>query len=208
MRNVRDRWPTKEKRNPLLDQVRHTGLTHFKPNPTVKDDRADAAARVCVNDGDDDDEDGGDDGDDADNPTISDRLKAISDKYLKSSTHRFLAKFYRNGSAAKTDKPITGTDGRNVNENNINKVSMRRRQSVFVYLEYYCCSGDHRVCTFVFATRRTENGEGGSIFPSRTREIREHFFSVYSIVSRRISERFSIQVHPFWYRYGLDVCYF
>lgn len=144
MRNLRDRMPTKEKRNPLLDQVRHTGLTHFKPNPTVKDDRADAAARVCSNDDDDngDGDDGGDnngdddDDDDADNPTISDRLKAISDKYLKSSTHRFLAKFYKNGSA-KTDKSITGTDGPNVNENNINKVSTRRRESVFVYFKYY-----------------------------------------------------------------------
>lgn len=161
MRNVRDRRPAKEKRNPLLDQVRHTGLTHFKPNPTVKDDCADEAARVCVDDGDDDD---GDDGDDADNPTISDRLKAISDKYLKSSTHRFLAKFYRNGSAAKTDKPITGTDGPNVNENNINKVSTRRRQSVFVCLEYYCCSVDHRVCTLVFATRQTGNRVRGGEF--------------------------------------------
>jgi len=102
MQNARNKQ-TKEKRNPLLDQVKHTGLTHFKPNSTIKNYHEDKVCTIGVRrDGVDavvDDEDD----DDEDISTISGRLKAISERYLKSSTHRFLAKFYKN-SSTKTDK--------------------------------------------------------------------------------------------------------
>lgn len=136
--NIRDRTivmqsarnkQAKEKRNPLLDQVKHTGLTHFKPNSIVRHNREDrtCAPGVRCNDGDchrydDDDGDDVDDDDDEDISTISSRLRAISDKYLKSSTHRFLAKFYKSPSI-KTDKPTAGTVGPNIDENKPNKVS-------------------------------------------------------------------------------------
>ncbi|XP_026809956.1 PDZ domain-containing protein 2-like isoform X2 [Rhopalosiphum maidis] len=113
---------TKEKRNPLLDQVKHTGLTHFKPNTTIKNHYEDKICTIGVHrDGVDgaDNEDCGDE----DNSTISGRLKAISDRYLKSSTHRFLAKFYKN-SSIKTDKS-TETEEPNLGENKINKVKLR-----------------------------------------------------------------------------------
>ncbi|XP_025195943.1 inaD-like protein isoform X2 [Melanaphis sacchari] len=113
---------TKEKRNPLLDQVKHTGLTHFKPNTTIKNYHED---KICTNDVHRDGIDGADDedGGDEDISTISGRLKAISDRYLKSSTHRFLAKFYKN-SPIKTDKS-TETEEPNLDENKINKVKLR-----------------------------------------------------------------------------------
>jgi len=111
---------TKEKRNPLLDQVKHTGLTHFKPNTTIKNYYEN---KICTNGVHCDGVDGADveDGGDEDISTISGRLKAISDRYLKSSTHRFLAKFYKN-SSTKTDKS-TETEEPNLGENKINKVS-------------------------------------------------------------------------------------
>ncbi|XP_025404881.1 PDZ domain-containing protein 2-like isoform X2 [Sipha flava] len=129
--NIRDRTivmqsarnkQAKEKRNPLLDQVKHTGLTHFKPNSTVRhnhEDRRTYAAGVQCNNVSDD----VDDSDDEDISTISGRLRAISDKYLKSSTHRFLAKLYKNPSV-KNDKP-TETGESNTNEKKTNKVKLR-----------------------------------------------------------------------------------
>jgi len=108
----------KEKRNPLLDQVKHTGLTHFKPNTTIKNHHEDNICTVGVRR---DGVDVVDDEDDDDNSTISGRLKAISDRYLKSSTHRFLAKFYKN-SSTKINKS-TETEESNLSENKINKVS-------------------------------------------------------------------------------------
>jgi len=117
---------TKEKRNPLLDQVKHTGLTHFKPSSVITNYHE--SKKTCTtgmrdnNYGDDDDDDDNDNGDDnEDIPTISGRLKAISDRYLKSSTHRFLAKFYKN-SSIKTDKSAEAEQP-NTNENKITKVS-------------------------------------------------------------------------------------
>jgi len=110
---------TKEKRNPLLDQVKHTGLTHFKPpNTTIKNYHED---NICTTGVRRDGVDVIDDDDYDDNSTISGRLKAISDRYLKSSTHRFLAKFYKN-SSTKTNKS-TETEEPNLGENKINKVS-------------------------------------------------------------------------------------
>jgi len=116
MQNARNKQ-MKEKRNPLLDQVKHTGLTHFKPNTTIKNYHEDNICTVGVRDG----VDVVDDEDDDDNSTISGRLKAISDRYLKSSTHRFLAKFYKN-SSTKTNKS-TEIEEPNLGENKINKVS-------------------------------------------------------------------------------------
>ncbi|XP_060868233.1 PDZ domain-containing protein 2-like isoform X2 [Metopolophium dirhodum] len=111
---------TKEKRNPLLDQVKHTGLTHFKPNTTIINYHEDNIYTTGVRR---DGVDVVDDDDDDDNSTISGRLKAISDRYLKSSTHRFLAKFYKN-SSTKTNKS-TETEEPNLGENKINKVKLR-----------------------------------------------------------------------------------
>lgn len=112
---------TKEKRNPLLDQVKHTGLTHFKASSTIKNYHDDKMYTIGIRrDGVDGRCDAADD-DDEDISTISGRLKAISDRYLKSSTHRFLAKFYKN-SSTKTDKS-TETEEPNPDENKINKVS-------------------------------------------------------------------------------------
>lgn len=107
---------TKEKRNPLLDQVKHTGLTHFKPNSTIKSRHEDRTCTSGIHS-----RDGGDDDDVEDVSTISGRLKSISDRYLKSSTHRFLAKFYKN-SSVKTNNSA-GPEESNVNENSTNKVS-------------------------------------------------------------------------------------
>jgi len=109
---------TKEKRNPLLDQVKHTGLTHFKPNTTIKNYHEE---NICTIDIRRDGVDVADDEDDDDNTTISGRLRAISDRYLKSSTHRFLAKFYKN-SSSKTNE-LSETEEPNSGENKINKVS-------------------------------------------------------------------------------------
>lgn len=107
---------TKEKRNPLLDQVKHTGLTHFKPqNSTLKSRLEDRTCTSGIHSRDD-----GDDDDVEDVSTISGRLKSISDRYLKSSTHRFLAKFYKN-SSVKTNN--SGLEEPNADENNTNKVS-------------------------------------------------------------------------------------
>lgn len=105
---------TKEKRNPLLDQVKHTGLTHFKPNLSTKNYHGSKMYTLdnCSDDDDDDDED---------ISKMSGRLKAISDRYLKSSTHRFLAKFYKN-SSSKSDKS-TETEESNKDDHKINKVS-------------------------------------------------------------------------------------
>lgn len=110
---------TKEKRNPLLDQVKHTGLTYFKPNTTIKNCHEDICTTGVRRDG----VDAADDEDDDDNSTISGRLKAISDRYLKSSTHRFLAKFYKN-SSIKTNKS-TEIEEPNLDENKINKIKLR-----------------------------------------------------------------------------------
>lgn len=120
--NVRDRTivtqssrnnkQTKERRNPLLDQIKHTGLTHFKPSSTVKHDSAVIGDYV----------DGGVQDDD-DVTTITDRLKAISDRYLKSSTHRFLAKFYKN-SPAKPDGKLAEDREPIAEKNQINKVML------------------------------------------------------------------------------------
>lgn len=128
--NVRDRTivtqssrnkQTKERRNPLLDQVKHTGLTHFKPRPTVKhsadEDRTCTTGRDYADHVDDDDDD------DDDITTITSRLKAISDRYLKSSTHRFLAKLYKN-SSAKDDGKSTENEEPNMEKNQINKVGL------------------------------------------------------------------------------------
>jgi len=111
MQNARNKL-AKEKRNPLLDQVKHTGLTHFKPGPAIANrhggkTRDDDRGGAYVDDDDDDDDD--------DISTISGRLKAISDRYLKSSTHRFLAKLYKNPSV-KTGKP-TGTERPDADKN-------------------------------------------------------------------------------------------
>lgn len=127
MQNSRSKQ-TKEKRNPLLDQVKHTGLTHFKPNTKnyhgnkmfTLDNRSD-------NDDDDDVED---------ISKMSGRLKAISDRYLKSSTHRFLAKFYKN-SSTKSDKS-TETEESNNDDNKINKVS-NIDFSIFLTFYLYLC---------------------------------------------------------------------
>lgn len=105
---------SKEKRNPLLDQVKHTGLTHFKPNSTVKHNHGDTICTIGVRSDDVDD-------DDDDMTTITSRLKAISDRYLKSSTHRFLAKFYKN-SSTKIDDKSTDNQEPDTKENQINKV--------------------------------------------------------------------------------------
>lgn len=61
------------------------------------------------------------DDDDDDISTISGRLKAISDRYLKSSTHRFLAKFYKN-SSTKIDKSAE-TEEPTKDEKKVNKVN-------------------------------------------------------------------------------------
>lgn len=110
----------KEKRNPLLDQVKHTGLTYFKPSSTITtnrhEDRTCSAGIRC-------DDNGNDDDDDEDISTISGRLKAISDRYLKSSTHRFLAKFYKNPSTKPADeKSAEIEEPNNTSANKINKV--------------------------------------------------------------------------------------
>lgn len=120
----------KEKRNPLLDQVKHTGLTHFKPSSTIITNRHEGktctAGIHCDSNDDDNDND-----DDEDIPTISGRLKAISDKYLKSSTHRFLAKFYKNPSS-KLDEKSAEIEEPNTNENTnkINKVSNKYTRKI------------------------------------------------------------------------------
>lgn len=117
MQNSRSKQ-TKEKRNPLLDQVKHTGLTHFKPNLSSKNYQGN---KICTleNCSDDDDDD-----DDEDISKMSGRLKAISDRYLKSSTHRFLAKFYKN-SSSKSDKS-TETEESNKDDHKISKVSTQQ----------------------------------------------------------------------------------
>lgn len=48
------------------------------------------------------------------------------------------------------------------------------------------------MCTFVFVTRQTGNGEGGagSIFPSRIREILKYLFSVTNRVTKNIATFF------------------
>lgn len=109
---------TKEKRNPLLDQVKHTGLTHFKPNLTTKNYNGN---KLCNLENCSDDDDDDDDNNDEDISKMSGRLKAISDRYLKSSTHKFLAKFYKN-SSTKTDKS-TETEESNKDNHKINKVN-------------------------------------------------------------------------------------
>ncbi|VVC26729.1 PDZ domain [Cinara cedri] len=128
--NIRDRTivmqtaartkTTKEKRNPLLDQVKHTGLTHFKPNSAITANHNNNESKHKVQcydvDGYEDEDD------DEDVSTISARLKAISDRYLKSSTHRFLAKLYKNPST-KTDKSATETE--EPDKNKLNKVKLR-----------------------------------------------------------------------------------
>ncbi len=131
---------TKEKRNPLLERVKHTKLTYFKSE----------------------DELAGDECGDADGPTsldnfendftfcyqnrspmfksewnlsqvrpsstssksenfgFSSRLRAISDKYLKSSTNRILAKLYRTSPSVPRKPPsVTASDRR---ENDIKKL--------------------------------------------------------------------------------------
>ncbi|XP_050424861.1 inaD-like protein [Adelges cooleyi] len=84
VQSVRSR-PIKEKRNPLLDQIKHTGLTHFKPHTTNNEIHVDSVCKV-----ENVEEDNGE--------TKTSRLKTISDKYLKTATHRFLAKLYKNSS--------------------------------------------------------------------------------------------------------------
>lgn len=127
--NIRDRTivmqsargkQVKEKRNPLLDQVKHTGLTHFKPSSTIITNRHEGKTSTAG-----DHCDGNDDDDVDENiPTISGRLKAISDKYLKSSTHRFLAKFYKNPSTKSNEKSAEIEEpNSNEHANKINKVS-------------------------------------------------------------------------------------
>lgn len=124
---ARAKQTTKEKRNPLLDQVKHTGLTHFKPNVAlittnrnINEGRKNS--RLAGDENGDKDFEDDDDDDDVENPTISGRLKAISDRYLKSSTHRFLAKFYKNPSA-KTDKSTVAESGEPyADKNKLNKV--------------------------------------------------------------------------------------
>lgn len=125
--NIRDRTivmhsarnkQIKEKRNPLLDQVKHTGLTHFKPNTSAENYYEDKICATAVHGNDNSD-------DDDDISTISGRLKAISDRYLKSSTHRFLAKLYKN-SSTKTDK-LAETEEPIKNEDKINKVSKKKK---------------------------------------------------------------------------------
>lgn len=116
MQTVARTKTTKEKRNPLLDQVKHTGLTHFKPNSAVMNHNNDESRNNMCSVGDEDE-----DYDDEDNSTISSRLKAISDRYLKSSTHRFLAKFYKNPST-KTDKLTAETEEPIADKNKIHKV--------------------------------------------------------------------------------------
>lgn len=140
----------KEKRNPLLDQVKHTGLTHFKPNgtaaatiTTTAPDHRDALHErngTCtttdnnndyyrhVDDSHDDDDD-----DDEDISTISGRLKAISDKYLKSSTHRFLAKFYKNSSVKTERSAGAGAERQQRGTANDAKVGNSLRLKLYFY---------------------------------------------------------------------------
>ncbi|XP_050525160.1 PDZ domain-containing protein 2-like [Daktulosphaira vitifoliae] len=83
VQNVRTRQQIKEKRNPLLDQIKHTGLTHFKPTATSNNSHDDSIYKGNLTEKNEEE-------------TKPSRLKSLSDKYLKSSTQRFLAKLYKN----------------------------------------------------------------------------------------------------------------